>query len=699
MKKILLSVFVLVIFVSVGHSQMQDLFNEQFSDNSNNWYLPDKEGTKGQISDGKMYMTCGSNYASYRFWRTVEIPQNADFEIEAKIKKLKGNNKYYGIVWGAESWDNSYNFDISSSGNYRIWGYNNKKVFYIKEATASRQISSSGNNTLKIKRTKAGLSYYINGTKVYSSAYKYFFGNYVGFLVDKNAGIVADFLVIRQEKREIVTVSKSISKYNKENMGMNINSPYSEIAPVIAPDGKTLYVARARHPLNLGTDDKYDIWYSELQANGKWGKMKHPGYPLNNKGDNVVIAISPDNNTLMLENLYNTNGSFKSDQGISVSYRTSSGWSVPKKLRVNNYYNRDNYESFCPTADRRVLVMSVERDEGYGEKDLYVSFLQANGSYSKPTNMGPVLNSYDNEGTPYIAPDNKTLYFYSNTEPGYGSTDVFVSKRLDNSWTKWSQPKNLGSKINSNAWDVYYTVAAKGDYAYLVSTKNSYGNEDIFRIKLREEEKPDPVVLITGNVYDKKTGKPIGTNIVYENTETGKTAGIARSSPRNGSYKVVLPYGINYEIRAEKLNYFALSESFDLRNVQQYKEVEQDLYLTPIEKEETILLKNVLFYSTKARLLPSSFPELKRLAKIMKSNRSMVIELHGHTESTPGYEDKLLALSKRRVKAVKVYLVNYGISENRIKEKAFGGTRPIADNSTIEGKKKNRRVEFKILVK
>ena len=508
--------------------------------------------------------------------------------------------------------------------------------------------------------------------------------------------VVAYFSCYAQENH-INLINTEVSKYSKENPGLNVNSPYSDIAPVISPDGNTLYIARANHPLNEKPINKYDIWYATKQKDGTWSKMVKAPKPLNNSGDNVVISVSPDNNTLYLETLYNSDGSFKSDQGISVSYRTANGWTFPVKVNIINYYNNNQYESFAFSPTRKVLVMSIERNDGYGEKDMFVSFLQDDGSYSIPKNMGLDLNSILEEGTPFIAPDNKTLYFYSYSQPGYGDADIFVTKRLDDTWTKWSKPMNLGSKINTTQWDVYYTVAAKGDYAYLVSNKNSYGNEDIFQIKLRDEEKPDPVVLVYGKVLNSKTKSPIGSKVIYENEKTGKVEGIAVSNPGTGDYKIVLPYGVKYNIRADAAGFFAINESMDLRTVSEYKEVNKNLLMQPLEKEEAILLKDVLFYSTKAVLLPGSYPELNRLVKLMKDKPAMVIEIHGHTESTIGYENKLLVLSEQRAKAVKDYMVLKGIDESRIFLKAFGGTKPIADNATEEGRIKNRRVEFKIL--
>ncbi len=698
MKKIITLILLILIINTIAESQTTQIFRDNFNDNSNFW--PDDQYTK--IKNGFLIASCGADYIFRMSFKEVVFNEKKDFYIETKIKQVSGTEKKgYGIVWGTSSWKNSLIFDIASEGWFRIYGYKNSKLFYIKKASWRKDIIKPKNtfNTLTIKKVGNNLNFYINGKKVFTSGTYAFSGYYAGVVAGQDTKIAADYFLIKAEKRKINLLSNQISKFTKENMGLNINSPYSEIAPVISPDGKTLYVARANHPRNIKPVSKYDIWYSELQPDGRWSKLKHAPKPLNNSGDNVVISVSPDNNTLFLETLYNPDGSFKSDQGISVSYRTATGWTVPREIKIRNYYNRNIYESFAFSPGNEVLVMSVERDDSYGEKDMYVSFLQPDGSYSEPKNMGPVLNSYLGEGTPYIAPDNKTLYFYSFTEPGYGDADIFVSKRLDDTWTKWSTPKNLGKKINSSKWDVYYTVAAKGDYAYLVSSETSFGNEDIFRIKLRDIEKPDPVVLIYGKVLDAKTKKPISAKVIYENSKTGKIEGEARSNPKNGSYKVVLPYGVKYNVRADKEGYFAINEVIDVRKTKSYKELKKDLFMNPLVKEETIVLHNVHFYSTKAVLLPSSYEELNRLVKLMKKNKDMKIEIIGHTESTPGYEKQLMKLSRQRAEAVKKYMILKGITGERIKTTAFGGTKPLADNLAESGRKKNRRVEFRIISK
>ena len=300
-----------------------------------------------------------------------------------------------------------------------------------------------------------------------------------------------------------------------------------------------------------------------------------------------------------------------------------------------------------------------------------------------------------NEGTPFIAPDGKTLYFYSYVFPGYGSADIFVTKRLDNTWQKWSKPKNLGRSINSSDWDTYYSISAKGDYAYLVSSKGSYGAEDVFEIKMSEEAKPEPVVLMYGKVYNKKTEKPIGVEIVYEDFKTGKKIGVARSNPRNGSYKIVLPYGKKYSFRAEKDSFIAVNEEIDLTKIGKYVEKKKNLFLIPLEVGQTINMQTIQFEQSTAVFTKSSYPELKKLVELMKKYPKMEIELLGHTD-TRGNPKLLLRLSYQRVFAVKNHLLKNNISSKRIKGKGYGGTMPLGIG-TDEIEIKNRRVEYKIL--
>jgi hypothetical protein len=199
------------------------------------------------------------------------------------------------------------------------------------------------------------------------------------------------------------------SQIVKENLGKNVNSEFRELAPVIAPDGKTLYYTRWKHPANVGYAKKQDIWFSELQADKTWGPAKPFPEPINNSEHNAICAIYPDGKTLLLNNVYMPNGEMS--KGISISQKTASGWGFPEQVAIADFKNKSEYAEYSIAPNGRILLISAQLDDTEGGKDLYVSFLQDNKSWSRPVNLGKSVNTAEDEGMPFIAADSKTLYF------------------------------------------------------------------------------------------------------------------------------------------------------------------------------------------------------------------------------------------------------------------------------------------------
>lgn len=481
----------------------------------------------------------------------------------------------------------------------------------------------------------------------------------------------------------------------KENLGRSINTKYSEHWPVISPDGKTLYFLREGHPEN--ESESGDIWFSNLQSDGIWTLARHMGKPLNTLDGGSVCSVSPDGNTLLLLGFYNKTGRINFD-GFSLSHRTKDGWSFPLGVPIKNFYNLNNHWSGYLSNDGKKLFMGIQRTDSYGECDIYVSFLQSNNVWTEPINLGNVINTKEMEEDAFLAADDVTLYFESKGHGGYGGFDVFMAKRLDDTWENWSTPVNLGATINTKEDDQEYYITAKGDYAYFASGDNSFGELDIFRIKLPEKVKPKPVVLIYGKVLNAKTNEPIEAEIKYEVLSTGVEAGIANSNPNDGSYKIILPYGKNYGYSAKATGYYSVSENINLEKLSGYKEIERNLYLAPIEIGEVVRLNNVFFDFDKYELKPESFPELDRVVKFLNDYPTLEIELSGHTDNI-GSDDYNQKLSENRANAVAEYIYSKGISKNRISVIGYGETHPVDTNDTEEGRQKNRRVEFKILKK
>lgn len=481
------------------------------------------------------------------------------------------------------------------------------------------------------------------------------------------------------------------------NLGPMVNSVYDDLLPVISPDARTLYFVRSDSPENLG-GARQDIWYSELEADGTWGQAKNIGPPLNNRDHNYLLSITPDGNTILLGDSY---GEVKHQQqrSVAISHRIENGWEMPRSLRIKNFYNLATYSEYSLGNDGHTLVMAVERKDTKGGKDLYVSFMAPDSSWTEPLNLGPVVNSIGHELTPFLASDGTSLYFSSDGHGGFGSYDVFVSRRQDSTWTNWSVPENLGATINTSGWDLYYTIPAKGDFAYYVSHQGTIGAGDIFRVGLPERVRPRPVVLIYGRVLNKKTGEPIAADIVYNILATNMQVGTANSTPLTGDYKIVLPAGYEYSFRASAKGFMSESDNIDVTKVVTYQEIRRDLYLVPIEEGQYFVLKNVFFDYNKATVRPESHPELMRVAEIMKEYPTMIIEVAGHTDWV-GPDDYNLKLSHARAEAVADHIVQMGqLDPSRVVGVGYGETKPVADNKTEEGRQLNRRVEIKILKK
>ncbi len=697
MKKAII-LFILILLYSlqtIAQPHTVEGFEDDFTGDAA-WSESESENSSCKIQDGQYIIEHKRSSMSWLFTKSLYINPSKDFYIEAEMTQLTGtNDEGYGIVFGMSGIQNYYSFVVTSNGQYNLYGYKNDVFFSTQEYTKVKGINKKKSaNVLGIKKTGQEISFWVNGKRLFSQPYQPFFGLSIGFVLNGRMKVAVDYVQVKQANT-INLINQSSVHYTKENLGTNVNSSYGEIGPVITQDGKTLYIDRRNHPGNTPGNDNDDIWVTH-DENGNWAKTENIGAPLNNTSHNFVLSISPDENTMLVGNLYNSDGTPINAKGVSITHRTPAGWSIPVKLEIEDYYNDGTQVSYNLSANGKILILSLQRKDSNGENDLYVSFLQKDATWSRPVNMGRVVNTFGDESTPYLAADMVTLYFSTSGKPGYGDNDIFVSKRLDNSWTNWSEPINLGPEINTAAWDGYYSTPANGEYGYIVSTHQSIGQEDIFRIKPAEELKPEPVVVIYGKVSDKETGKPLEATITYYNLTTNEEVGIARTNPIDGSYRIILPYGQTYGFHADKTGYYSERSSIELPVVKTYTEIERNLLLAPMKVGSTIALNNVWFVQSKPVLLSDSYAELDRLVQILKDNPNIKIEISGHTDNV-GNPKQNQKLSEDRVITIKNYLIAHGIAANRLTGKGYGSSRPIASNDKEETRRLNRRVEFKIV--
>ncbi len=526
-----------------------------------------------------------------------------------------------------------------------------------------------------------------------------FFVSYAQPLLDTAGKLVA--------QRENIITASTIIKI--ENLGPLINSAYPEMRPTISADGNLLFFIRQGHPANVQAatvPNAQDIWYSTRDTNGLWSASKHLNGSVNASHYNAVYWISPDMNTILLKGAF-TEGQYLGT-GVSMIRRlVDNSWSPAQMLRIRNFTKFASTQQLGASMGqdgKTLLFYMTDKKESF-DNDLYVSFLEGGDIWTAPRSLGKKINLPGfNEMSPFIAADGVTLYFSSDRPGGLGENDIWKTKRLDDSWQKWSDPVNLGSPINTAGSEAFFTLDAGGEYAYLTSSDGAYGGSDIVRIKLLEKEKPDPVLLVSGNVYNEKTKEPLSAELIYETLPDGTEVGKGTSSPIDGSFKIVLPYDKNYSIRASAEKFFAISENLNLDSLIKlgYKEIHKDLYLAPIEIGQVFRLNNVFFDFDKYDLRPESFTELNRVVMFLNEYPKIEIEMSAHTDSR-GSDEYNITLSHNRAKSVMEYIVEKGIATSRIAFKGYGETKPVANNTNAdgsdnaEGRQLNRRVEFMIL--
>lgn len=267
-------------------------------------------------------------------------------------------------------------------------------------------------------------------------------------------------------------------------LNSTINGAYEELKPSLTPCGNRLYFSRISHPNNtFGKHDNEDIWYSNYDPESQnWSEPIRLSDHLNNAGPNYINNVSKSGDTLVLGNQYLSKGKMRA--GLSYSVNVRGKWSYPKALVVKNDYNMSQHDNSFVCLTSGVIIKSVQRTESYGERDLYVSFWDGEIA-TEPINMGGVINTEMDESSPFLASDNKTLYFASKGHNGFGGSDIWVTERLDDSWTNWSEPKNLGPAVNSGKDEEFFSITHCGNYA-IFSKQVSVHNIDLYRISMKE---------------------------------------------------------------------------------------------------------------------------------------------------------------------------------------------------------------------
>lgn len=471
----------------------------------------------------------------------------------------------------------------------------------------------------------------------------------------------------------------------------SLNSVSDEGFLQLSQDLETLYFTRSKSPQNVGAlNNPGGIWQSSF-GEGIWNPpvisdIEDPEV----KG--IIIGTDRSDKVLFAEikpnfNSYQTQ-LFTGSKAQPINQRP---------LEIPYFFNESDVISGYLSADGSILLLSLEGRATYGVEDIYVSFRQGNG-WTSLKNLSSAINTPFQEFTPFLSRDNENLYWSSNgRDDGLGSFDIYTSKRLDDTWQRWSEPVNLGPWINTEGAETSFQLGS--EYAYFISTQNSDGYGDIRRIKLKDvidvSEESDSIAIpiaesttITFNLKNEETNEIVTANILAKSTSVDLSL--------EGASKFEVPYatGEDIQILAEAHGYMVMEQIITSTELDSVKQV--DLMMVPLTVGRTIQLDHVLFHRGTDEFIEGSQEQLDQVVKILTENTRLKILVKGHTDNQ-GDPSRNLALSERRAKKVRDYILRQGFTSRRVQAKGYGGNAPLHSNAQEETRRLNRRVEFTII--
>lgn len=491
------------------------------------------------------------------------------------------------------------------------------------------------------------------------------------------------------------------------NMGSSINSEYDEYWPSISADGAhliyTVLVPRNEQAfmdkdLQKNAINFREDFYSSYYLNADWTDRIEV-VSINTDLNEGAQTLSADGNWMFFTACGRSDTKGSCD--IYFSKRTLDGWSKP--VNIGGPVNSPFWESQpCFSADGRTLYFVSSRPGGLGQKDIWKSRLigyKRDGSpfFGEPENLGSKVNTPGNENSPFIHHDNQTLYFSSDTWPGMGKMDLFLTRKLLDG--EWQEPQNLGYPLNTSNDEIGLVINAKGDMAFFSSDglSDEDKGKDIYQFVMPKQIRPIPAAYVKGRVFDKETKEQLNAYLKVNDIDKAQTVVNAESTDFSGEFLFCLASGKQYGLSVEKEGYLFYSSYFNVADEASVDNPQVlDVYLSKIKSGERIILRNVFFESDSYLLVESSNVELDQVVKLLQLNSTINAEIGGHTDNVGSIEYNI-QLAEKRARQVYDYLIENGIQKERLKYKGYGQSQPIDTNETEEGRAKNRRTEVKVL--
>ncbi|MCX6252107.1 MAG: OmpA family protein [Bacteroidetes bacterium] len=481
-----------------------------------------------------------------------------------------------------------------------------------------------------------------------------------------------------------------------------VSSAENEYLPGLSPDNQMALFTREimippeKNTIIQTTKYKEKFMFSKQQPDGSFSDGQEMPEPFNMNDNEGGATLTVDNNTLYYTVCKYTKDRSYFNCDIYYSDFVNGDWTPIKSVsdKVNLPFSWESQPSI--SSDGKSLYFISDRPGGYGGYDVYRSMKNSSGEWGTPINLGPNINTRQNEKSPFIHPDDKTLYFSSDGWMGMGGYDVFFS-RVDSAGT-WSKPVNLGYPINSPDDEVGFIVSTDGTHVYFASNKyKGKGGWDVFTFDLYKEAQPDKVLLLKGTVRTETDDEPVKARLELKNVDTKKTSEIPLDST-TGNYVAVAPFNSDYIMTVKKEGY--VYDAHYISRIDSLFRVPSklDVKIEPIELNKSYRINDIYFDFNSYQLKDESKVVLDQLIDFLNENPLIRIEIQGHTDNI-GKDAENLRLSDNRARSVYDYLIASNIKTNRLTYKGFGKTMPVADNDTEQGRAKNRRTVFVITSK
>lgn len=483
---------------------------------------------------------------------------------------------------------------------------------------------------------------------------------------------------------------KSPLPIEKRSMGDTVNFLATQYFPVMTADDETLIFTGL-------TENRDENIYFTRRIKGdrspdRWDVPEEISKSINTTNNEGTCTVSADGRTLVFTACNRPDGHGSCD--LYISHKVGNEWSQPVNLGQEvNSREWDSQPSL--SADGHTLYFASDRKGGVGKRDIWMTQLNDKKQWTAPRNLGPTINTTYDENAPFIHANNRTLFYSSNGLPGMGGFDIFITQKID---TTWAPPANIGYPINTVSDQVGLFIASNGENAYYTddNTEKGGGRSLLYTFRVPEslQKTITPTRYAKGKVFDKKTGTVLASDIDLFDLKTQTKVGSFSSDSQNGSFLAVLNSGGEYAFYVSKPGYLFKSLSFTVNNEQSF--IDLEIPLEAIEKDRVEVLNNIFFKTGEYILDDKSKVELDKLGDFLHKNKTIKIEISGHTDDV-GSDTENMALSQRRAQSVQYYLQQSGIAAERILAKGYGETTPKAPNDSDENRQKNRRIEWRIL--